>query len=346
MNIRALPKAVAAAAIGFYMSGSAWADVVKYADFDVETSPRAQALINDYIPLVNEKTGGAITIQPFFNAVLGGGGDQLRLVRDGVAEAAGVWAGYFPTEFPAQSVLATFPAGPLKYENQIWFYHQFYDLPEVKAELDAANHKVLMFGPWLHLGFMSKYPVTELADFKDHKWRAGSRWLLGLLEQQGANPVSVPWGDTYTALQTGLIEGVVANYDGVHNMRFWEPAPNVFISSGAWQPNPYTYTVSKSYWDGLSAEVQEGWIEASKEFEAMYREVLVGQRDEIMAIQRDAGVKITEMSEDDLARWSDAETAAIVQAEWVEVAKGAGLTNAEEFLAKALALLEEAKARD
>ena len=72
--------------------------------------------------------------------------------------------------------------------------------------------------------FTGKNPLTSLDDIEGDKWRAGDKWGLRFLENAGAVPVSVPWGDVYMALQTGVIDGCFTNYDGLHLMKFDEVA--------------------------------------------------------------------------------------------------------------------------
>ena len=327
--------------------GTASADAIRYADWDNEACIRCQELLSDYFPSVTEATNGEVEIQPFFNAVLGGGGDMLNMVRDGVADFGGVWSGYFSNEFPAQSVFATIPQGPISYENQLYFFREVYSrVPEIKEELARNNHEVIMIGPLLHLGFASRSPITSLADIEGQKWRAGNKWLLGLLEAQDASPVSLAWGDVYSGLQTGVIDGVLANYDGINNMKFYEQANHVLISESTWMPVPFTYTVRKDYWDGLSDETKAAWLEVSADFEMHMGDVLAGERSRIIETQKAAGVTINTMSDSDLADWASAETAANLQAQWVEDAKAAGLSNAEDVLAAVIEIHAEAMARE
>lgn len=323
------------------------ADNVRYADWDNESCIRCQELLKEYFPDVSEKTNGKIEIQPYFNAVLGGGGDMIRLVRDGVADFGGVWSGYFPNEFAAQSVFATIPQGPAQCTNQLYFFKEVYNnVPAVKAELESSNHEVIMITPLLHLGFASKTPLTELSQIEGQKWRAGNKWLLGLLEAQNASPVSLAWGDVYVSLQTGVIDGVLANYDGIDNMKFYEQAKHILVSESTWMPVPFTYTVRKDFWDGLSDEVKRGWLEASEEFEQHMCSVLDADRERIISSQEEQGVTVTTMSDEDLATWADPEIAVSLQAQWVEEAKAAGLENAEEVLAQVLEIHAEAMARE
>lgn len=329
------------------VSTSASADTVRYADWDNESCIRCQELINVYFPAVKEKTNGAIEMQSYFNAVLGGGADMIRLIRDGVAEFGGVWSGYFPKEFAAQSVFATIPQGPIKYENQLYFFREVYKrVPEIKAELAASNHEVIMIGPLLHLGFASKTPLTKLSEIEGEKWRAGNKWLLGLLEAQKASPVSLAWGDVYVSLQTGVIDGVLANYDGINNMKFYEQAQHILISESTWMPVPFTYTVRKDYWDSLPEDVRKGWLAASKDFEDHMGTVLAAEQKRIIETQREQGVTVTVMSDEDLKKWANPDTAKKLQSQWIVEAKEAGLENAEDVLAAVLEIHAEAMARE
>ena len=66
-----------------------------------------------------------------------------------------------------------------------------------------------------------------------------------------SNAVSVPWEDIYTSLQTGTIDGVLTNFDGFAQMKFYEPANEVKVSPQLWWSTPFVHTINKDVWDGL-----------------------------------------------------------------------------------------------
>ncbi|MEX2672782.1 MAG: TRAP transporter substrate-binding protein DctP [Phycisphaeraceae bacterium] len=341
--------AAVACAIALGMATPAAADtrVIKYADGDPSTCVRCEFLQENYFPAIEEATNGGISVQPFFGAVLGGHPENITLVEDGVVEFSEAWVGYHPTVLVAQSVFDLFPRGPAEYENQIYFYRRAYErIPAFRAELEKRDLKLMMVMPLLHLGFASSEPVKALDDIKGQKVRAGSKWLLQYLENAGASPVSVPWDDVYVSLQTGVIDGVLTNYDGINNMKFYEPAPHLLIAADVWMANPIIYFVNKSFFEELPQEVQDGWIQASEEAQQAYGEVLAAEREKIIEHQKAVGVTVTEMSAADVSSWENADKLVEARARWVEEAEAAGLDDAQAVMDMATEIHAEALARE
>lgn len=311
----------------------AHAEVIQFTDEDPQACFRCEFLVESYFPAVEAATNGEITIQPLFGGLLGTHHETVQLVGNDVAKFGLTWVGSHSGVFVAQSIFDLFPIGPNKYEDQMYFYRQVYDrIPAFKKELEESNVEVIMIAPYMHLAFASKAPVSSIDDVVGQKFRAGNKWLLRYLSNVGASPVSVPWGDIYIALQTGVIDGVLTNYDGIHNMKFYEPAPHLFMAPDLWMASPMLYVANKDYFDGLSPENQEAWIKASMDAEKAYGDLVVSERAKLIAEQEAAGVTITEMSEADFQSWADPDKLAEARALWVEEATAAGLEDAQAVM--------------
>jgi TRAP-type C4-dicarboxylate transport system substrate-binding protein len=246
----------------------------------------------------------------------------------------------------AHSVFSMFPTGPADFEDQAWLYNQAYErIPALKAELAEAGVVPLMVTAGLPGAFFGNNALASLADIEGDNWRAGGKWLLRYLKAAGANPVSVPWSDVYVALQTGTIDGVFANYDGMHLMRFDEVASNIMISQKLWYATPFVHFMNKDTYDGLSEETREQLHAASRHAEEQFAEVYAQAFDTVRSEQEEAGYTITELSDADIAKWSDPESITALQEAWVEDAKAVGLENADEVMAQMRELHAEAMAR-
>lgn len=257
-----------------------------------------------------------------------------------------VYPGHYPGQLPAHTIFKLFPRGPSKFENMVWFYRKVYDeVPEFKAELANANVMTAMFTAGLPGAFTGKNPLAGIDDIKGDKWRAGDKWGLRFLENAGAVPVSVPWGDVYMALQTGTIDGCFTNYDGLHLMKFDEVAPNLLISKSLWYAMPFLHLINLDYFNGLDKEVQAGILKASEIAEQKFAQTYEKAFDQVMSEQKAAGYTVTEMSEADIAKWENADKLEELQAIWVEEAEKAGLKTAATIMAKVKAIHEEATAR-
>lgn len=322
-------RALAAGAVLFASFGMATAETLKYSDHDATGGMRTDFVKNVWLPAIEEKTGGEIKVRPFFGGTLLGDKEVLGGVGDKVAEMGFAFPGHYPTQMIAHSVFAMFPVGPMDFEDQAWLYHQAYErVPELRAELEEAGVVPLMVTAGLPGAFVGKNELPDLAAIQGEQWRAGGKWLLRYLEAAGAQPVSVPWGDVYVALQTGTIDGVFANYDGIHLMKFDEVAQNILISPSLWYATPFVHFMNKEVYDGLSEETRAQLNEASREAETAFADVYRAAFEQVRKEQEELGYTVTEMSEEDIAGWTNPENLEKLQAEWVAEAEAAGLENA------------------
>lgn len=339
-------RGLAAGAVFLAGFGAATAETLKYSDHDATGGMRTDFVKNVWIPAIEEKTGGDIKIRPFFGGTLLGDKEVLGGVGDKVAEMGFAFPGHYPSQMIAHSVFSMFPVGPTDFEDQAWLYHQAYErIPELRAELERAGVVPLMVTAGLPGAFSGKNELTSLAGIGGDKWRAGGKWLLRYLEAAGAQPVSVPWGDVYVALQTGTIDGVFSNYDGIHLMKFDEVASNMLISPTLWYATPFVHFMNKEVYDGLSDETRAQIEEASRESEAEFADVYRAAFEKVRSEQEAAGYTVTEMSDEDIALWTNAENLEKLQAEWVAEAEAAGLENAASVMETARQIHDEAMNR-
>ena len=318
----------------------------KYSDHDALGGMRTDFVKNVWLPEIVKQTNGEIEIREFFGGTLMGSKEVLKGVGDNIAQMGFAFPGHYPRRMLAHSIFSMFPKGPDKFENQAWFYHAAYDqIPAFREELAKSGVVPLMVTAGLPGAFAGKNPLNGIADIQGDKWRAGGKWLLRYLESAGASPVSVPWGDVYVALQTGTIDGVFTNYDGMHLMKFDEVASNVMISKKLWYATPFVHFMNKSFFESQSEEVQKGIIEASRIAEAKFSAVYDAAFDQVRAEQEAAGYTVVEMSDADIDVWADESKLAQHQADWVKEATEAGLANAAEIMAQMRELHKQAMSR-
>lgn len=337
----------ALALLGVLAAAPVSAETIRYSDHDPLGGMRTDFVKEVWLPEITEQSGGDIEVRDFFGASLLGSKEVLTGVGQGVANMGFVFPGHYPERLVAHTIFTLFPRGPAKFEDMAWFYHQIYDrVPVFREELAAANWEPLMLTAGLPGAFAGKNALNSLEDIEGERWRAGNKWHLKYLENIGATPVSVPWGDVYVALQTGTIDGVFTNYDGLHLMKFDEVASNLLISKELWYAVPFLHGIEKTYFDALPERHQEALRAASREAEAEFGAVYDAAFDQVRAEQEEAGYSVKEMSDADIAMWENADQLEELQAEWVREAEASGLENAAEVMEQVRAIHAEAMDRE
>lgn len=313
---------------------------LKYSDHDPLGGMRTDFVKNVWLAEIEKQSGGKVKIQDFWGGALMGSKEILKGIGDGVTDLGFVFPGHYPTQLVAHSVYNLFPRGPNNFADMAKLYHAAYEqIPELNAELKKANVKILMITAGLPGAFAGKKPLKSLDGIKGDKWRAGDKWKLKFLENAGALPVAVPWGDVYVALQTGTIEGVYTNYDGIALMKFDEVAPNLLISKEMWYAAPFLHLINLDKFNKLPKDVQDAIMKASAIAEQKFGAVYDAAFDKIKEGEIKAGRSVVEMSQDDLAKWENKDKLAALQDEWVAEAKKAGLSTAGEVMKKVKALM-------
>ena len=111
-----------------------------------------------------------------------------------------------------------------------------------------------------------------------------------LLRLLGGGPTPIPYGELYTALQQGMIDGAENNPPSFFSSRHYEVAKHYAIDEHTRVPD--VVIVSKAIWEGLSPQVR-AWIEqASAESVTFQRKLWREQTEEALREVAKAGVKI------------------------------------------------------
>lgn len=323
-----------------------WAAKVKYTDHDPPTGIRTGFVKDVWLPAIEEFSNGQIEIQDFWGGTLLGSKEVLNGVGDGITQMGFVYPGHYPGQLAVHTIFKLFPRGPAKFSDMVWFYRKVYEeVPELNEELKKANIKVLMITAGLPGAFCGTKEINSLDDIQGDKWRASGKWALRFLENAGAVPVSVPWGDIYMALQTGTIKGCFTNYDGIHMMKFDEVAPNLLVSKELWFAIPFLHVVNLDWYEKQPEVVRKALEKASVMAEEKFANIYDKAFDQIMAEQKAAGVVVTTMSEADVAKWENKSELAKLQAQWVAEAEKNGLTTAKSVMEKVRAIHQQAMER-
>lgn len=286
-----------------------------------------------FLEELEKASGGEISVIPYWGASLMEGREILGGVRDGVADMGFVNINYYPNQLLLNSAYNLFPKGPSEYENIAWAFDQMYErIPELNQEFTDRNQRIVYkYGVTPYAGVF-KSPVNSLEDIEGLRVRAASRWYLNLLDGAGATPVSMPWGDLYQALQTGSIDGVFTNIDGIHRASLDEAAPNVFFMPDLWLAIPFIITINEDKWQSLTDEQRAAFATAADNARGRFSEVWAGTIDRILEEQEEAGYTIVMASDEDVETFTNLPEVKTNQEMWAAEARKAGAESPEAIL--------------
>ena len=145
--------------------------------------------------------------------------------------------------------------------------------------------------------FYAKKEIKTPADMKGLKIRVvATPTTLKLIELLGASPTPIPFGEVYTALQQGVIDGAENNEPSYVQTRHVEVAK--FYSEDQHTAVPDYLVVSTKAWDKLSDEQRQIIMTAAKhseEYEAkLWNEQVEQSRKDAIA----AGAKFVQVDKE------------------------------------------------
>ena len=155
-------------------------------------------------------------------------------------------------------------------------FHNVLDGPigaEILAAFDAVDVVALAFYDGGARSFYnSSKPITAPEDMAGMKFRVmQSDIFVDMVGALGGNATPMPYGEVYSGIQTGVIDGAENNYPSYDTAGHAEVAK--FYSLDEHLMVPEVLVVSKVVWDGLSAEDQAAMREAAQESVPHQREL-------------------------------------------------------------------------
>ncbi len=213
--------------------------------------------------MVKERTGGAVEFQIFPQAQLGNQrqmteGVQLGTIQATVSPAA--FLGGFNSAVSILDIPYLLPADADKAQK-------LREGEFGKALLGSFNSKGVVGVAWWPNGlknFTSNKPLDNLEAFKGQKFRVmDSKILIEQFNALGASAIALPFGELYTSLQTGVVDGEENPLDTIQRMKFYEVQKYLVISEhGAMEDvvlfNPAWWnSLPEKYRDIITASFKE-----------------------------------------------------------------------------------------
>lgn len=216
---------------------------------------------NDYI---GELSGGAIALELFANGQLGGERDMIEGMAMGTIDMFSVASFNIGSFFSPVMFIDL----PFLFNNKREVFAIF-DNPEIMKPIEDKLYedwgvKVLGWGDSGYRYVLNNVrPVNAVEDLRGMKLRLPETPIyVDMFKAMGANPTTISWGETYTAVQQGTVDGLelstLAYYPaGIHKItKYLSMTGHVYSS--------HTLAVSREIWESLS-EQEKGWfIEAGQ----------------------------------------------------------------------------------
>jgi len=267
--------------------------VLRLGHWLTEEAPQGKQY-NDFARIVNEKSNGRIEVQVFPNGQLGNQRDLIEGVIAGTVDMTKADDAYLTTYIPAYGIFSL----PFIFED---YDHLGKVLDsEITQELDKQLEEKtgLVSLGWSFGGFRYftlKKAITE-PDLQGMKIRVPeSDVYVETIKLLNGNPVPMPWGEVYTGLETGVVEGMESAPSDIYLQKFFEVTGHLLATNHI--QASATTVISKKKWDSLSAEDQQLILEAMREAIEIERQETAQANEDAVKAMTDAGAQVHEVSD-------------------------------------------------
>lgn len=264
--------ALAGAAIFALVAGTASAQNVTLRSTDIHPDgyPTIEA-VKHMGKLLEERSNGRIKINVFHSAQLGQEKDTIEQTRFGVIDMNRINMAPFNNLIPATNV----PSLPFIFRS-VDHMRKVMDGPigdNLLKEFEKHDLVGLAFYDSGSRSFYnSKRPINTPADMKGMKIRVQqSDMFVSLVSALGANATPMNFGEVYSGLQTGVIDGAENNWPSYESTKHYEVAK--FYSQTEHSLSPEVLVMSKKSFDKFNAADQALIKAAAKESVAKMREL-------------------------------------------------------------------------
>jgi len=148
-------------------------------------------------------------------------------------------------------------------------------------------------------------PIKTPEDLKGIKLRTVEAPIMtDIFNQLGASPTPMAYGEVYTALETGVIDGEEINLTSIVSEKHLEVLKYVTLTGQF--PFPAVILANLDVFNSLSEEDQQIIIEAAEETTEYMLNEIKKIDEEALAEIKEAGVEVTELSDEELKAFIDA----------------------------------------
>lgn len=278
---------------------------VKFAHVVSANTPKGRAA-DFFAKRVNEMTDGRIVVHVFPSAQLVDDDKVFQeLKRNNVQLAAPSFSKFTPfaKEFNLWDIPFIF--------RDTEHLHKVMDGEVGQILKDVITSKGYVALDYWDAGFKqfstNKKPIVLPSDVEGQKMRIMSSKVLE--EQTKAVkgiPQVLPFGEVYSALQTGVVDAAENPLSNLYNSKFYEVQSSITMSNHGYLG--YLVVASEKFWNELPKDLQEKFVAAMKEATAYEREE--SAKEEAMLLDKlkaddKTGTQIFELTEDQKQQWKD-----------------------------------------
>ena len=293
-----------------------------------------------YLNEVAARSDGRIEVEFYWSGSLHKTGEHYQAIQDGSCDITFLNYGYYSTELPISRGVEWKFRDSCTEAGADGFFRAINDLydetPVWQSEYEDYNMKVLYMSNWGNEGCLFKNPVENYQQMSGLKLR--SYGIEGdVLAAFGAVPMSIANNDTYTSIETGVIDGITSfGLRTAATMALHEQAPYI-VDIGSGIQGPSAVVIRKDLWDSFPDDIKAIFLEVRQELlDGKFGEIMNETATEAVQIMLDAGASFSSWTDEAVAEAS-AIAVPVLENNWINDMVGMNFMTEEEckaFLAR------------
>ena len=272
---------------------------------------------------VKEATNGRINITIYPAGQLGTLAEMQEAVEYGTLDMTLGDTSLLSNLVPAMGV-ANLPMLLDSYEMAEKYYDG--EVSQALNEELATSHNIRPLG-WYWNGFRqigTRVPITCVADCKDIKLRSPEADIyMDTFNLLGMKPTPLPWGETYSAYESGIVDGMETTTIAMATQGFHKVGGNVCRSNH--MISVVGPVINEQVWQSIPAEDQQLMLDLLAEQVAAEREVTITDEDGYFEQMAADGANITKFEDPQ-------ELVDLFTPYWTEYAEQAGASDVLESI--------------
>lgn len=270
--------------------------VIKFSHVTTPDSPKGQAA-EKFKELAEQKTAGRVKVEVFPSGQLYGDKEELEALQAGNVQMIAPSFTKLVGLNPAFQIVDM----PFLFDSRE-AVHAFWDGELGKKLMSSLKPQgILGLAMWEN-GFKqftnNKHPLKRPEDFKGLKFRTqAGKVLEAQFKALGAGAATIPFNETYMALQQGTVDGQENTYNNIDTQKYPEVQKYLTVSNHG--RIDYVVLVNKSFWDKIPGDIRGALEEAMKEATEYERNLAYELDQQSFENLKKAGMEVYELSEED-----------------------------------------------
>ncbi|AUC54927.1 MULTISPECIES: TRAP transporter substrate-binding protein [unclassified Sagittula] len=242
--------------------------------------------------MLEERSDGRICVEVFHSAQLGEEKDTIEQTQLGVIDLNRVSLGPFNNIIEETKVFSL----PYIFRGTDHMHAVVDGEVGEKILNEFQNHQLVglaYYDGGSRSFYNSQKPITSIEDMEGLKFRVmQSDVFVDMVDALGANATPLPYGEVYSSIQTGVIDGAENNWPSFESSGHYEVAGYYTLDQHLIVPE--VLVMSQASWNKLSPEDQELVRQAAKDSVPIMRELWAEREKASEEKVRAAGVEIIE----------------------------------------------------